>query len=122
MRRIVLFIILLLVLGAGLVLAKEAVEIINTGVNKIFKVELASNPTTGFMWQIDKKPDSRLVRSIGSTYEAPKTKLVGAGGRELWTFKALKPGKTTIAFKYVRSWEKNVPPAETRVFDIKISR
>lgn len=39
--------------------------------------------------------------------------IVGAAGKEIWTFKALKKGKSTISMEYRRFWEKGAPPAKT---------
>jgi predicted secreted protein len=35
---------------------------------------------------------------------APPTNLPGAAGKETWTFKALKPGSSTVSFDYSRPW------------------
>ncbi|OPY74035.1 MAG: Chagasin family peptidase inhibitor I42 [Syntrophorhabdus sp. PtaU1.Bin058] len=78
-----------------------------------FVLTLESNPTTGYRWQIADKPDEKIVRLIGSEYKAPDTKLVGAGGNEIWTFRAEGKGKAAINLIYVRPWEKGTPPAKT---------
>jgi inhibitor of cysteine peptidase len=44
---------------------------------------------------------------------ATQTNLVGAAGKELWTFKALQDGTSTIRLEYIRPWEAGAPPAET---------
>jgi predicted secreted protein len=41
---------------------------------------------------------------------------VGGPGTEVWTFKALKSGKITTEFKYVRPWEKDKAPATPKSF------
>jgi predicted secreted protein len=46
--------------------------------------------------------------------------MVGAPGKEVWTFKAVKSGKTTINFKYVRPWEKDKAPTKTTSFQVVI--
>jgi predicted secreted protein len=51
----------------------------------------------------------------------PTTRLVGAGGKEVWTFKAVSEGKTEIALKYFRPWETNVEPVEKTNFVVVIS-
>lgn len=47
---------------------------------------------------------------------------IGAGGNEVWIFEAAGSGKTEIILKYVRPWEKNVPPAKTVTFKVNIKR
>ena len=86
----------------------------------VFKITIDSNPTTGYSWRLGAKPDARLVKPAGSRFIAPQTKLVGAGGKEVWTFRALKPGKTKLSLEYARPWEKNMKPAEIRVYEVVI--
>lgn len=83
-----------------------------------FLISLDSNPTTGYSWQLAKPLDEKIIRLVSSKYKAPKTELVGVGGRESWTFKALGRGKTKIIFVYARPWEKGIPPAEEKAVDI----
>ena len=45
--------------------------------------------------------------------------LVGAGGYEIFTIKAIAKGKTDIILNYERPWEEGVEPLE--IFEITIS-
>ena len=45
--------------------------------------------------------------------EAGETPMVGAGGVENWTFKALAKGETTISMEYSRPWEGGEKAAQT---------
>lgn len=83
-----------------------------------FTLTLESNRTTGYEWQLAESPDETLVRFIGNRYEVPDTKLIGAGGREVWTFRAVGKGRTEIRLKYVRPWEMGVPPVKAVVFHV----
>ncbi|HET6420676.1 MAG TPA: protease inhibitor I42 family protein [Geobacteraceae bacterium] len=85
-----------------------------------FTLTLESNRTTGYQWQLAKSPDEAVVQFVGNKYEVPDTKLIGAGGKEIWTFKAVGKGKTEIALKYVRPWEKDVPPVKEAVFTVVV--
>ncbi len=51
-------------------------------------------------------------------YEESRTRMVGAGGREVWTFRAVGRGECKIGLKYVRPWEKDVPPVREAVFQV----
>jgi inhibitor of cysteine peptidase len=72
-----------------------------------FTVTLCSNATTGFQWSESAQiSDQTVVQQIGHEFVAPEnTGLVGAPGTEVWTFKALKNGTSTIAMEYSRPWE-----------------
>ena len=76
-------------------------------------VTLASNVTTGYSWSLTDNSDSSVLTEIGNEYIAPQTTLVGAGGKEEWTFKALKKGTSSISMGYRQPWETGTPPAET---------
>lgn len=91
---------------------------IATAPGREFDISLQSNRTTGFMWQLSSPLDASIVQFVGSEYKAPKSRLQGAGGTEVWTFRSVGPGQTTISMKYARPWEKNVPPARTVTFKI----
>jgi inhibitor of cysteine peptidase len=82
-------------------------------VNKEFKIALESNPTTGYSWT--PKFNSKYIKLVNSTYVAYKTDpgMVGSGGIQIFTFKAIKPGKTAITMQYQRPWE-NSPIKEVK--------
>ena len=85
-----------------------------------FAVRMHSNPTTGYGWQLAKPLDEKIVVLVTNDYIHPDTRLIGAGGNEVWIFKAVGRGQAEIALKYVRSWEKDRPPAETSVFKVVV--
>jgi inhibitor of cysteine peptidase len=86
-----------------------------------FSVTLASNATTGYKWDLAKPLDPKALTLVTNEYVRPTTRLVGAGGKEVWTFKAVSEGKTEIALKYFRPWETNVEPVEKTNFVVVIS-
>ena len=85
-----------------------------------FTVRMHSNPTTGYGWQLAKPLDEKIVVLVTNDYIHPDTTLVGAGGNEVWIFKAVGRGQVEIALKYARPWEKDRPPAETNVFKVVV--
>ncbi len=86
----------------------------------VFEVTLKSNPTTGYSWKVLKISDKRIVRTVSSKYEADRPVLSGSGGQEIWSFKALRPGRAKIEMSYQRPWEKGVPPAMAKTFNIRV--
>ena len=70
-------------------------------------VTLWSNQTTGFKWsEAAIIADQSLIQQIEHKYVPPEDKeLVGASGKEVWTFKALKKGTTTVSMEYSQPWE-----------------
>jgi inhibitor of cysteine peptidase len=86
-----------------------------------FTVSLGSNPATGYSWQLGKSLDATILKLAGTRYETARTGLLGAGGKETWTFQAVSAGQTTISLNYVRPWEKDVPPARTHRIAVAVS-
>lgn len=95
-----LFIFFLLLLC--LPMQNQAGETVQVYVGNDFSIVLESNPTTGYSWQLSSLPEKELISFINSYFETKESAAVGASGRQVWVFKALKAGKATIHFKYVR--------------------
>ncbi len=72
-----------------------------------FTVTLCSNPTTGFSWSEQAQiSDQTILQQTDHKFVAPEgTEVVGAAGKEVWTFKAVKKGDTTVSMEYSRPWE-----------------
>lgn len=97
-----------------------SVTTVETAAGKVFAVRLPANATTGYGWQLSGPVNRSLIKLSSSTYERPETKLMGAGGNEVWKFRALSSGRTRIHMKYVRPWEKGVAPVKRQIIDVKI--
>lgn len=93
---------------------------IEVAVGKEFSITLESNPTTGYHWELAGQLAEAVVKLVGNEYKGPETKLIGAGGKEVWTFSAVGKGETIIKMKYVRPWEKDVPPFRTAEFKVTV--
>ncbi len=85
-----------------------------------FEVTLPANPTTGFQWSVVHY-NTKLLTLSNSSYERPKTKLIGASGQMHFIFTLQKgknyPASTDILFKYERSWE----PSSATMRNIKVN-
>jgi predicted secreted protein len=68
-------------------------------------VTLASNPSTGFQWQEAKISDEMVLAEYSHQFVEPQGDLVGAAGKDVWTFKTLEKGTSTLQFEYSRPWE-----------------
>ena len=78
------------------------------------RIQLNSNPTTGYSWALTGKPDEKVLKSDGNEYKVNDhpAGMVGVGGVDTWTFSALAAGKTELALAYARPWEKDKEPAQ----------
>ena len=94
---------------------------VDVDVDDTFTIELESNPSTGYSWELAAPLDEAIVTSLGSDHEAGDSDAVGAPGTQELSFKAVGAGTTTIALQYVRPWETDVAPAETQDFTVNVS-
>jgi inhibitor of cysteine peptidase len=97
---------------------EDTVGTFTAAVGQELTVTLASNPTTGYHWELSVPLDEAIVKLVASEYKPPQTTLVGARGQEIWTFRAIGRGETVIRLKYVRPWEKGVAPAQTASYTV----
>ncbi len=93
---------------------------IRVKVGETVAVDLPSNITTGYTWQLDEQTDTSRARVATHVYERGKGQLAGQGGTEHWTFEAIRAGEATIFLRYVRPWEKEIP-ADTQRKTIQVT-
>jgi inhibitor of cysteine peptidase len=123
MKKIILFTLVIAFLASFCFAEKsKQAKVIEVQAEQNFTITLKANATTGYQWQLAKPLNESIVQLISSEYLADKTKLVGAGGKQVWIFKALKAGQTNISLKYVRPWEKNAPPQNEESYLIIIKQ
>lgn len=83
-------------------------------------VALESNPTTAYGWEIGFEFDDRYLELVERSFE-PDSDLIGAPGRELFTFRALAFGRVEFSFNYKRPWEDQVLKTGRYTFNIGVS-
>lgn len=67
-------------------------------------VKLCSNPTTGYRWKYE-TIGKIVLKEEDYDFEEPDEDVVGADGKEVWTFEAIEQGTTEIRMEYSRPWE-----------------
>ena len=85
-----------------LVVTGDNVEL---AVGETYTLILESNPTTGCMWLLAENSDEAVLELTDHEFIPPATTVPGAGGEEVWTFKALQKGKSVITLDYGQHWE-----------------
>jgi len=79
-------------------------------------VTLESNPTTGYCWELVEEQGS-ILKQMGKAEFIPsdtgEPPLVGAGGWEIFRFRAVSTGQMNLQLVYHRPWEGRVPPLQT---------
>lgn len=97
----------------------ETVKLITAKIGEPFSISLDSNATTGYQWRLSSPLDATVIKLESSVYqESQSTHIVGAGGKELWTFIPVGQGETLIRMEYIRPWETGSTPA--RAHEVKV--
>ena len=89
--------------------------VMSTVVGGELTVTLGSNPTTGYQWLEDAEiSDESIVQQTSHIFIGPGIdKPPGTSGEEVWVFKGLKRGTTTILLEYCRGWVGSRTPDAT---------
>lgn len=88
---------------------------------QILVITLESNPTTGYSWEVVETQASILEQMGEAEFKQSETgepPLVGAGGWEIFRFKAVSAGQMTLKLGYQRPWEEGVAPLKS--FSIQV--
>jgi len=82
-------------------------------------VELPSNPTTGYGWEV--KGDPAPLKLISSDFKQPdESGKAGAPGVQQFRLEAGAAGTSTLKLVYRRPWEKHVAPARTFSLNVNV--
>jgi len=82
-----------------------------------FTLSLCSNPTSEFRWSEAQISDQTALEQVDRKFVPRKEGQ--AGGREVWTFKTLKEGTSTISMEYIRPG-KGEKPTRTFVLTVEV--
>jgi inhibitor of cysteine peptidase len=93
-------------------------EALEVTAGESFTVTLCSNPTTGFQWSAAQISQQAVIEQTDHQFTPPSYQdgsppAPGSPGQEVWTFKALKPGESTISMEYDQPWEGGMKSAWT---------
>ncbi len=86
---------------------------VTLSVGDILAVKLASNASTGFDWEKVRLSDDTVIQKVSNQYNPPASSLPGAGGIEIWKFKALKKGTSAVFMEYSQPWAGGIKGAKT---------
>ena len=86
-------------------------------------VTLGSNPTTGYGWALVNISDESVLQEVSNEFvldpTPPEGPISGGSGKEIWTFKALSEGTSTLFMEYIQPWMEGVEPGAT--FNISVT-
>jgi predicted secreted protein len=90
-------------------MARDGGREIRTAVGKELKIDLESNPSTGYEWEASF--DRQRLKLLCSEH-LPTTQAIGASGTQRFTFQAIHPGRTVVELHYKRAWEATAEKTE----------
>ena len=116
---------MLMLVGAlpALCAPAEPSVVLDVAVGEERVLELPSNPSTGFQWELV-APQRSAVVAVVLSFEAPplppegEEPLCGAPGVMRVRLRGLQPGTELLHLQYRRSWETGAPPAEQCVWQV----
>ena len=88
---------------------------------QVLVVTLESNPSTGYRWEPEKNKKPVLLQLGKPEFkqsEITDPPMVGAGGREIFRFRAVSEGQMTLELIYHRAWEDAEP---LKTFSIQVT-
>ncbi|WKZ37065.1 MAG: protease inhibitor I42 family protein [Anaerolineales bacterium] len=84
-----------------------------------FKIVIASNPSTGYHWELVDELDGNIVEFVSREYRGSgEEAMPGSGGVDVWTFKALAAGEIHITLGYYPPSNDPVEAQQTVLFTV----
>ena len=88
---------------------------------QILAIELDSNASTGYAWEIVEDGSPVLEPAPVPARAAPAVPpMPGAGGTSRWRYRAVQAGTATLRLVYRRSWEKGIEPVRTATYRVVV--
>ena len=97
----------------------DPTELITVNAGEAFELVVPSNPSTGYQWDIVPELDVNIVEFVAQDYLAEEPVMPGSGGVDVWTFRALNTGDTTIVLGYYPPGN-DTDSDETVTFSIRV--
>ena len=85
------------------------------------RVNLCSNPTTGFEWAYQMSNEG-VLQEEDHDFEESDGDALGAAGIELWTFEAIEKGTTEVSMEYSQPWEGGLKAEWTYTITITVEQ
>lgn len=79
-------------------------KVISLDSNSLLVLNLQSNPSTGYSWQIEGL-DQKVLRQAGDSEFMAESKLLGAPATQVLRFQGVSAGMTQLNLMYRRTWE-----------------
>ena len=82
-------------------------------------INLECNPKIGLEWVLKNISDQTVLKLVNQKFKPPESgDASGSNGQEIWSFRTLGKGMSTIFMEYRQPWQKQFPPENT--FDLTV--
>jgi len=85
-----------------------------------FNIRLKADQSTGYRWIVKQPPDAAVLSFSWRLYNAPDPASPGSGGEEIWGFKAVGKGKTTMVLDYANPAKGAAEKAQEVTYDVTV--
>lgn len=97
----------------------DPTELVTVKTGETFELVLPSNPSTGYHWDIIPELDENIVQFVEQNFIAEQPVIPGSGGVDVWTFRAVSTGDTTVVLGYYPPGNPD-DPQEVVAFSIRV--
>lgn len=97
----------------------DPTQLVTAKTGGTFELVLPSNPSTGYHWDILPELDENIVQFVEQNYIANQPVIPGSSGMDVWTFRAVSAGDTTVVLGYYSPGNPN-DPEEVVTFSIHV--
>lgn len=94
-------------------------EQIEVPLGETFEVGFQALAPAGYTWHLDPVQGGESVEYVRESWEPPPARTVGGPSRQVFQFRAVRPGIQRIRFVYRRSWE--AEPKESRQVLVRVT-
>jgi predicted secreted protein len=97
----------------------DPTQLITIKSGETFELLVPSNSSTGYHWEIIPELDMNTVEFVEQSYMPEEPVMPGSGGMDVWTFRAVNAGDTTIVLGYYPPGN-DTDPEETVTFSVRV--
>jgi inhibitor of cysteine peptidase len=97
----------------------DPTQLVTVKAGETFELVVPSNPSTGYHWNIVPELDENIVQFVEQNYMGEQPVMPGSGGVDVWTFRAVNVGETTIVLGYYPPSNPN-EPEEVVTFSVHV--
>jgi inhibitor of cysteine peptidase len=97
----------------------DPTQLVTVKAGETFELVLPSNPSTGYRWNIIPELDENIVQFVEQSYISEQPIIPGSAGVDVWMFRAVGAGDTTVVLGYYPPSNPN-DPQEVVTFSIQV--